>query len=59
MEIIQQIANSIDPMIKLTVETLCHFEDGKLTVLDVKVNVNDDENNRIDFEFFEKSSKNP
>ena len=29
-------------------ETLCHFEDGKLTVLDVKVNVNDDENNRID-----------
>ena len=59
MEIIQQIANSIDPMIKLTVETLCHFEDGKLTVLDVKVNVNDDENNRIDFEFFEKSTKNP
>ena len=59
MDIIQEIANSIDPMIKLTVETPCNFEDGKLTVLDLKVNVNEAENNRIDFEFFEKSTKNP
>ena len=40
MEIVQQIANNIDPMIKLTVETPCNFEDGKLPVLDVKVDVN-------------------
>ena len=59
MDIIQEIANSIDPMIKLTVETPCNFKDGKLTVLDLKVNVNETENNRIDFEFFEKSTKNP
>jgi hypothetical protein len=59
MDIIQQIANSIDPMIKLTVETPCNFIDGKLPVLDVKVNINDKEHNRIDFEFFEKSTKNP
>ena len=59
MEIIQEIANSINPMIKLTVETPCNFEDGKLPVLDVKVDVNEKEANRIDFEFFEKQTKNP
>jgi hypothetical protein len=59
MEIVQTIANSIDPMIKLTVETPCDSPDGKLAVLDLKVNVNHDEQNRIDFEFFEKPTKNP
>ena len=46
-------------MIKLTVETPCNFEDGKLPVLDVKVNINENEQNRIDYEFFEKPTKNP
>jgi hypothetical protein len=59
MEIIQQIANSFNPMIKLTVETPCNFPDGKLPVLDVTVKVNEEEQNRIDFEFFEKTTKNP
>ena len=36
MEIIQQIANSINPMIKLTTETPCNSEDGMLKILDVK-----------------------
>ena len=59
MDIVQKIANSIDPMIKLTVETPCNFADGKLPVLDVTVNINYKEDNRIDFEFFEKPTKNP
>ena len=59
MEIVQQIANGINPMIQLTVETPCNFEDGKLPVLDVVVDVNESEQNRIDFEFFEKPTKNP
>ena len=59
MDIVQTIANSIDPMIKLTVETPCNFADGKLPVLDVTVNINYEEDNRIDFEFFEKPTKNP
>ena len=46
-------------MIKLTVDTPCSHEDGKLPVLDVKVDVNEEEDNRIDFEFFEKPTKNP
>ena len=59
MDVVQQIANTINPMIKLTVETPCNFEDGKMPVLDLKVNVNEDEMNRIDFEFFSKPTKNP
>ena len=58
MNIIQQIANSINPMIKLTVETPCDSVNGKLAVLDVQVSVNEKEQNRIDFEFFEKPTKN-
>ena len=59
MEVVQKIANSINPMIKLTVDTPCNYDDGKLPVLDVKVDVNEDEDNRIDFEFYEKPTKNP
>ena len=59
MDVIQGIANSVNPMIKLTVETPCNFPDGQLPVLDVKVNINVKENCRIDFEFFEKKTKNP
>ena len=59
MNVIQQIANNINPMIKLTVETPCNFASGKMPVLDVEVNINQAEENRIDFEFFEKPTKNP
>ena len=41
MEIVQLIANSINPMIKFTVETLRNFLDGKMTILDIKVRIND------------------
>ena len=58
MEVIQEVANSVSPMIRLTVETPCNFENGKLPVLDIKVQINHSEMNRIDFEFFEKPTKN-
>ena len=32
---------------------------SKLPVLDIKVNVNHEESNRIDFEFYEKPTRNP
>ena len=59
MEIIQEIANGIDPMIKVTIDTPCNYEDRQLPILDVKVRVNQEVENRIDFEFFEKPTKNP
>ena len=40
MEIIQEIANGIDPMIKVTIDTPCNYEDRQLPILDVKFRVN-------------------
>ena len=59
MGVVQTIANAIDPMIQLTVETPCNSDDGKMAVLDLKVKINPIENNRIEFEFFEKPTNNP
>ena len=59
MDIVRQIAQGIDPMIKLTVELPSDQKDGKLRVLDIKLNVNREKENRIDYEFYEKSTKNP
>ena len=58
MEVIQELAQSINPMIKLTTETPCNFKNGKIPILDIKVEVNSKENNIIDFEFYQKPTKN-
>ena len=44
---------------KFTIDTPCNHENGKLPVLDVMVNVNEEENYRIDYEHFEKETKHP
>ena len=46
-------------MIKFTIDTPCNYSDGKMPALDIKVNVNEEQHNRIDYEFFEKPTKNP
>ena len=48
MEIVQKIANGINPMIQLTVDTPCNYPDGKLPVLDLTVNMNPVEGNQIE-----------
>ena len=59
IEVIKEIANNVDPMIRLTSQTPCNFEGGMLPILDVKVKINKNEGNRLDFEFFEKPTKHP
>ena len=59
MGLVKEIGESLDPTIKLTIDNPTNYEDGKMPVLDIKVNVNELENNRIDFQFFEKPTKNP
>ena len=59
MEIVQNLANSINPMISLTVETPGNHPNGKLPVLDITVRINIEAQNRLDFEFYEKPTKNP
>ena len=52
MDIVQNLANSINPMIKLTVETPSNHPDGKLPVLDITVRINLEAHNRLDFELY-------
>ena len=54
MEIIREIAESIDDIVKFTVDLPSNHENGKIAILDLEVNVNKEEQNRIDFEFYEK-----
>ena len=53
MEVIVDIAESVDGMIKFSYDVPSKHKNRKLAVLDVEVNVN-----RIDYEFFEKPTKN-
>jgi hypothetical protein len=46
-------------MIKFTIDIPSYHEDGKIPVLDLKVNVNKMMGNRLDYEFYEKPTKNP
>ena len=59
MDVIQELANSISPMIKLTVETPCNYKNGYMPVLDIQVRINKNERNRIDFQYYEKPTKTP
>ena len=59
MGLMQEIGESLDPSIKLTIDVPTNYTDGKMPVLDITVNVNESENSRIDFEFYEKPTKNP
>ena len=41
------------------VDIPCNHENGKIPVLDLQVNINLKENQRLDFEFYEKPTKHP
>ena len=56
MKVLNEIANSIHPMIELTSDIPSNHTDGKLPVLDLKVRLG--LQNQIDFEFYEKKTKN-
>ena len=58
IEVLKNIAKEVDKMIKLTTDTPCHYEDKKMPVLDIKVNVNEEKDNQMNFEFYEKPTKN-
>ena len=56
--IIEEVAQSITKMIQVTFETPCKYDDNKLRVLDLKMWVNHNEGERIDFEFYSKPVSN-
>ena len=58
MEIIQEVAQSIDDIVKFTVDLPSKHENGKIAILDIEAKINKDKGNRIEYEFYEKPSKN-
>ena len=59
LEIIRQVAELVNPMIKFTVDIPSEHENKKIAVLDLNVKLNKEKENRIDYEFFQKPTKNP
>ena len=58
IEVIKEIAESIDDMIEFTVDFPSNkHKCGKLPILDIQVCVNKNKENRIDYEFYEKPTK--
>ena len=56
-ETLKEIAEEVDPMLKFTIDTPCNHKDDKIPVLDLKVHVNVNENQRLDYEHYEKPTK--
>ena len=59
MEIIRQVAELVNPMIQFTIDVPSYHEGEKIAVLDLEIKLNKAMENRIDYEFFEKPTKNP
>ena len=57
MEVIVEIANKIDPMFQFTYDVPSNHIHRKIAILDVEANINIEENNRLDFQFYEKPTK--
>ena len=57
MKVVQQVANSIDGMIVMTIDVPSSHEDNKVPMLDIKAWMN--ESNEVYYEFYEKPTKNP
>ena len=58
-EILRDIAEETDPMLKFTIDTPCNHENDKIPVLDIQVNINKEKKQRLDFELYEKPTKHP
>ena len=48
MEVLKDIAESVDSMLSFTIVTPCNYSHGKMPALDIKVSINEDKFNRID-----------
>ena len=58
MEVIIDIADSMDDMIKFTVDYPGNHKSGKIPILNIQTSINKKEQNKIEFKFYEKPTKN-
>jgi hypothetical protein len=54
MEVIREVADSVDEMIKFTVDYPGNHKSEKIPVLDVEAAINKERENKIEFEFYKK-----
>ena len=48
MEVLKDVAEAVDPILKFTIDTPCNHSDGEMPALDIQVRINKGENCRID-----------
>ena len=58
MELIKDVANSIEDMIQMTIDVPSSYMDGKVPMLDTKVWLNNEDNNKIYYKFHQKEMRN-
>ena len=58
MNIIKDIADSMDEMIKFEIDYPGNHKSGKIPILDIQASMNKEKENKIEFEFYEKPTKN-
>ena len=58
MEVIRDIAGSVDSMITFTYDIPGNYSNGKMPALDLIVSINQAKDNRAEYELYEKPSKN-
>ena len=58
MNVIKDIANSVDPMIKMTVDAPSCHNNNKVPMLGVEVWLEEYDNNKIYFNFYQKPERN-
>ena len=58
MNVIKEIANSLDDMIKFEVDYPEKNKSGKIPILDIEASINKSKQNKLEFEFYEKPTKN-
>ena len=57
MEVICDVANSVESMIKMTFDAPSKYPEKKVPMLDVKVWLDKDDNDRVYYEYYEKPTK--
>ena len=59
MKVVQKVANEIDSMIVMTIDVPSNHKSKKVPMLDIQVWINNDDENKIYYSFFEKETKSP
>ena len=58
MEAVRDITNSVDSMIRMTIDVPSNYSDNKVPMLDLNVWIKENKNANIYYQFFEKLTKN-